>query len=52
VGPEANADLPRPVLVIALPPETFGPDAGDLVIDGYPRLVRDIHELTEVPARS
>ena len=33
-----EADLSRPLLVISLPEELFGPDAGELVIDGYHRL--------------
>ena len=45
------ADVSKPLLVIPLPTELFGPDAGDMVLDGYHRITRAIFEArAEVPA--
>jgi hypothetical protein len=50
-GRALEADLSEPVLVISLPEEVFGPNAGDLVIDGWHRITRAVHEgSTELPA--
>ncbi len=49
-----HADLSDPVIVIPLPAELFedfGSDAGDLVIDGWHRIVRAVHQgMGELPA--
>jgi hypothetical protein len=44
-------ELSKPVLVIPLPTQVFGPQPGYFVIDGYHRITRALHEgVSELPA--